>query len=294
MKVVVTADDFGVTHGVNEAVSEAHEFGTLSSTSIRTNGVAYKEGVTLLKSRLKGIGVGLHLNLTDGPSHTPSLSNEQGVYSRSFISYYREIKSGQPHLKQSIKNELRAQFEIIKRDSIRVDHIDGQDHIHMIPEIFEIVCQLASDYGVKAVRLSNEPFFLISNIQQLRRSAMQLGFVKNFILSSFAATNLRLLKKYNLVSTNRYFGVLYTSNMNLDVFTRAIDYGLYNKVESIEIALHPGYSHFPSDVKFTSDFFRKYETSKARDSERKSLLSQQMKNLLSKKQIEICRFSDLA
>ncbi len=61
MKLIINADDFGLSPGVNEAILELGKLGTVTSTTVMTNMPYYKDIVKLLS--LKNIGIGLHCNL---------------------------------------------------------------------------------------------------------------------------------------------------------------------------------------------------------------------------------------
>ena len=71
--LIVNADDLGWTEGVNRGIAEAHAHGIVTSTSLLANGGAFVSGVELALSR-QGLGVGVHLNLSDGaPLAAPEL-----------------------------------------------------------------------------------------------------------------------------------------------------------------------------------------------------------------------------
>ena len=87
-KLIVNADDFGLTEGVNRAVIEGHVHGIITSASLLANGAAFGSAVAMSKSYAK-LGVGVHLNLTEGrpvsaPSEIPSLANSQEFFRRLF------------------------------------------------------------------------------------------------------------------------------------------------------------------------------------------------------------------
>jgi predicted glycoside hydrolase/deacetylase ChbG (UPF0249 family) len=69
--LIVNADDLGWTQGVNRGIAEAHRNGIVTSTSLLANGCAFEEGV---QSALQSprLGVGVHLNLSDGKPLAPA------------------------------------------------------------------------------------------------------------------------------------------------------------------------------------------------------------------------------
>ncbi|PYT99697.1 MAG: hypothetical protein DMG34_20285 [Acidobacteria bacterium] len=68
--LIVNADDLGWTPGVNRGISEAHRNGIVTSTSLLANGCAFDDGVRLSRE-LPRLGVGVHLNLSDGKPVAP-------------------------------------------------------------------------------------------------------------------------------------------------------------------------------------------------------------------------------
>src|SRR3989441_11370082 len=65
-RLVVNADDFGLSAGVNRGILEAHAAGVVSSVSVLVNTPGGTDGARLLRGIGPGLGGGLHLNLTTG------------------------------------------------------------------------------------------------------------------------------------------------------------------------------------------------------------------------------------
>src|ERR1700681_530321 len=80
--LIVNADDLGWTEGVNRGIAEAHRHGIVTSASFLANGAAFASGVEVARLT-PGLGVGVHLNLSDGEpvverQLVTSLLNERG------------------------------------------------------------------------------------------------------------------------------------------------------------------------------------------------------------------------
>ena len=80
-RLIVNADDFGWTEGVNRGILEAHRNGIVTSTTVLANGAAFDAAMGLARRELR-LGVGVHLNLSDGAPilprwEVPSLGNVQ-------------------------------------------------------------------------------------------------------------------------------------------------------------------------------------------------------------------------
>lgn len=146
LKLIVNADDFGLTRGCNEGILEAYNNGIVTDTTILINGKYADEAIKM--ARENGIErMGLHLNLTSGfsvlpPDEIPSLINENG-------RFYNRVKYLLPvvNLKDAEK-ELRAQIEKFYKTGIGLTHLDCHHHLHMYEGLSDIVIALASELKV--------------------------------------------------------------------------------------------------------------------------------------------------
>lgn len=157
--LVVNADDFGLTESVNRGILEAHTRGILTSTTILANGAAFDSAAALAR-QAPDLGVGVHLNLTEGrpvasPAEVSSLLNEHGRFLRSAAALMRKVLTGRLRADE-IERELSAQIEKVQRADIRVTHLDGHKHVHMLPGILPVVLRVAQRYGIPAMRWAVE------------------------------------------------------------------------------------------------------------------------------------------
>lgn len=157
--LIVNADDLGWTAGVNRGIAEAHRNGIVTSTSLLANGGAFADGVKTA-SELPGLGVGVHLNLSDGKPTAPaeqvkSLVNEGGEFAGGPETLLLRLtgKSLQPKV---VEIEWNAQIEKVCAAGIRPTHLDGHKHVQMLPGLFGIALRLAKKHGIAAVHISNE------------------------------------------------------------------------------------------------------------------------------------------
>lgn len=138
-KIIVNADDFGLTPGVSAGIFYAHQHGILTSTTAMVNTEFSRESLEEVK-RCPNLGVGLHLVLDDGQpvsSSVRSLTDHSG----NFLKGKSLIKSAG---KQDIKEELEAQLDLLYRWDIDVTHIDSHHHMHLhIPDALEAVMEVA-------------------------------------------------------------------------------------------------------------------------------------------------------
>lgn len=146
-KLIVNADDFGLTTGVNRAIIESFQSGSISSTTLLVSALETGNAVEL--SRLNPeLGVGLHFNLTLGqpisaPDQVRSLVKADGTfYSRS--EAYRNMLLRRCRV-ADIEREFLAQVTKYQEMGLSMTHIDSHQHIHLFPQVFDIIAQFCSD-----------------------------------------------------------------------------------------------------------------------------------------------------
>ncbi|NRS46943.1 chitin disaccharide deacetylase [Brevibacillus sp. HB2.2] len=143
MKLIVNADDFGYSKGVNLGIVEAHREGVVTSATLMVNMEGFEHAVGLAKEH-PTLGVGIHLVLTCGSpvsQDVPSLTDGEGRFRR-----------GQDHLisaaPEEIERELRAQLGRFVASGLKLTHIDSHHHVHAHPAVLPIVLKLAEEYRV--------------------------------------------------------------------------------------------------------------------------------------------------
>ena len=157
--LIVNADDLGWTLGVNRGIADAHRNGIVTSTSLLANGPAFEDGVKTA-SELPRLGVGVHLNLSDGTpvaaaNEVKSLLNQSGEFSGGPESILFRLTTNSMDAKE-VETEWNAQIEKVKAAGIRPTHLDGHKHVQMLPGLFGIALRLAKKHGIEAVRVSHE------------------------------------------------------------------------------------------------------------------------------------------
>ncbi len=147
-RIIVNADDFGLTKDISDRIVEIYKKGNLSSTSIMVNTPATDYALELAKNNL-GLGIGLHFNITEGKSISgrSTLTNSEGIFLDKFKLifglYLFKIKT------YDVLDELEAQYDYLKKKGLYITHIDSHEHIHMNPKIFKIVADFAKSKGIK-------------------------------------------------------------------------------------------------------------------------------------------------
>ena len=155
--LVVTADDYGLTRGVSEAILDAHERGVLTSTSVLVLGSGFEDTVGLLPA--SGIGAGVHLAAVgeDPPllpaREIPTLVDKRGRLARSWRSLLPRVMAGRVD-PGDLEREFGAQIDAVRDAGVTVTHLDTHQHVHLWPAIGNVVLRLASARGISAVRIT--------------------------------------------------------------------------------------------------------------------------------------------
>src|SRR5258708_4636961 len=157
--LIVNADDLGWTDGVNRGILEAFHNGIVTSTSLLANGAAFAGGVETARSAA-GLGVGVHLNLSNGrpvadQEIVTTLVNNDGEFTGGPESLLLRRARGGLSLAE-VESEWDAQIQKIRDAGIEPTHLDGHKHVHMLPGLFEIALKLAKRHAIGAIRVSLE------------------------------------------------------------------------------------------------------------------------------------------
>jgi len=237
-RLIINADDFGLCESVNKGIVEAHTKGILTSTTIMTNMPAADQAVELAKN-LPTLGVGVHLNLTNGKPVCQDaiikyLLNAEGNFSLSPGKLaLASLITGK--VRTAIETELASQIQWLIDKDIKPTHLDSHKHIHSFPSIFPIVCRLAKRFGIPAIRYTFEP-----------KQLCQLPWPVTDRESRKRASLVRTMAKINrwqnpaFFKTDALLGVAHVGTINA-AFMRAVS--LYNTASTAELMTHPGYTY---------------------------------------------------
>jgi hopanoid biosynthesis associated protein HpnK len=162
-KLILNADDFGISPEVNEAIERAHCDGVLRAASLMVAAPATEDAVERAR-RMPDLAVGLHVVVVNGRpalplDQVPDLVDERGEFlidlvGAGFRFFFR------PGVRRQLEAEIRAQFERFAATGLPLDHVDAQCHMHVHPTIFRLILKVGREYGMRAIRIPREPFAL--------------------------------------------------------------------------------------------------------------------------------------
>ncbi|HEV2329412.1 MAG TPA: hopanoid biosynthesis-associated protein HpnK [Verrucomicrobiae bacterium] len=158
-RLIVNADDFGLSRSVNEAVVRAHREGILTSASLMVSEAGFEEAVQLAKDN-PGLGVGLHLTLLQGHStlpkdKIPGLVNSRGEFSTNPVGVGMAYFF-QRGLREQLRAEVHAQFAKFHSTGLPLDHVNGHLHLHLHPVIFNLLMEDAGTLGIRHFRFTRD------------------------------------------------------------------------------------------------------------------------------------------
>jgi chitin disaccharide deacetylase len=241
-RLVVNADDLGLTIGVNDGIFDAHRHGILTSASLFANAPATPDAVR--RTRLHpSLGVGVHLALVDGvpvlpPTHVPSLVEGDGRFRHSWKPFIVACLRGQVSLAQ-VEYELTAQVQRVLGAGITPTHLDAHKHVHGYPPIFAIVAGLAARFGIPVVRVPYERSFplRVPSGDRRTRSTVRRQALLNAATWPWARRNARTADSLDL-RTPQFIGRMHTGVLDkpaLHALLRSTGPGI------TELMVHPGY-----------------------------------------------------
>jgi predicted glycoside hydrolase/deacetylase ChbG (UPF0249 family) len=273
--IIIHADDLGLSKGFNLGIRKAASEGSLTSTCIRVNGTAYKEAVEEFVPDFPNIGLGLHLNIVEGQTLRTDagvsslLCDESGRFKNGFGGLFR-LRRNRAFLDE-LEQEYRNQIEVALKDLGSLDHLNSHQHSHAIPEIFELTCHLAEEYGVPYVRLPRETWYWAGPFSRHLHPLYLPNIAKWLILNTFSRRNKRIADRYKVQTNDAFVGIIYTGFMNGTSLIEGLrPYIGENK--TIEVLLHPAIPTGAQDEYFLDPGIRDYVINDRRNTELEALL----------------------
>jgi hopanoid biosynthesis associated protein HpnK len=236
-KMIINADDFGLCEGVNKAVTEAHRNGVLTSATIMANMPGTDKAIAIAE-KMPSLGVGIHLNLTEGrpvssDRRVEPLVDEAGDF--KYSAYKLAAKSFvNKEIFKALEIELAAQIKSIIDKGIKPTHLDSHKHFHCFGPIYKIVCSLAERFGIGAVRWPWEPATVCDG------DWPKVGFgdrMRALLLRQMTLNCQKIDSRF--IKNDIFFGAAHTGKID-DKFWEEIGKTQFAGVA--EVMTHPGYA----------------------------------------------------
>jgi len=293
-RLIVNADDFGLTAGVNRAVLEAHRRGIITSTTLMANSRAFAGAAEMARSAAgveQKFSVGCHVVLMDGEPLLPAetvrtLLEPQANGAARFRDNLNDfvVASFRHKLNpQEIENEAAAQIERLKSSGIQPSHFDTHKHAHMFPAVLRPLLRAANSTGVRAVRNPFGQIWPLPVSSLLRTRQVWKRFAQLNVLRRLAGPFRSEVARHGLRTTDGSLGVLATGSLDMKLFTAMIE---AMPEGTWEFVCHPGYNDAELDQVHT-------RLRQSRDQELQLLISPEAKAVLERRGIELISYHEL-
>ncbi len=278
LKLIINGDDFGMAQNINEGILKAHTHGILTSTSIVPQGLAFDHAVDILKKN-PSLDVGIHLTLIEEtpllrPEEVPTLVNKSGKFFSNAKQFFKRYLLGRIS-KDDVQRELEAQFKKVLNTGIKITHIDGHQHMHVLKDVFNATIKLAFKYDIPVIRIPEEKIKLHNFFRKKVLPRILSLYVLNFISRQRRNEN-------NLIHTDHFAGFLFGGKLNKNNLLTLLQHLPGSGV--CEVMCHPGmkdnssiYSHWGSNW----------------SSELDALTDKDILNFINEKGIELVNFDTL-
>jgi len=288
-RLIVNADDFGFTAGVNRAIVEAHTRGIVTSSTLMANGRAFEDAVRLAKT-MPQLSVGSHVVLIDGApvldaKRLPSITSESPSGSRfrdGLKSFAVRALAGRLN-PDEIEAEASAQIRKLQAAEIGVSHVDTHKHTHLFPAVLRPLLQAARTCGVRAIRNPFGPRTPLKSSELLTRPNLWTRYAQVRVLRTLAAKFRNAVKREGILTPDGTLGIVVTGALDERLFhaiANAIPEGTW------EFVCHPGYND--DDLKSAKTRLRE-----SRETELRVLTLPEAKQLLLSHQIELISYRGL-
>ncbi|NXG26030.1 YDJC deacetylase, partial [Grallaria varia] len=299
VKLIITGDDFGYCPRRNQGIVECFLAGAISNVSLLVNGSAAADAAKL--ARRYNIPIGLHANLSEGSpvcevlKTNSSLLNQDGFF-HGKMGFRTALSKGLLNMSE-VKQELKAQVELFHELTGHLPpHMDGHQHVHVLPEVRHVFAEVLEEYGIKYTRVPIEPG--LHNCDWIPPSLMD--FYLGVEEDSFNTVD--VFTKHGIRWPDIYIGLsTMGKNMSVSSIWSAIDSAILEVTAragspggtvTIELMVHPGYPSVPpvgGCGQGPDDFSQSWE----RLHELQTLIKPELQSHYTSRNIQLCSFKDL-
>ncbi len=288
-RLIVNADDFGFTRGVNRAIVEAHISGVVTSSTLMANGSAFEHAAQMAKT-VPNLSVGCHVVLLDGK---PVLDTQNIRTLLSHVSGSARFRDGLKSFAalaltgqldpDEIEAEASAQIRKVQSAGISVSHVDTHKHTHLFPAVLRPLLRAAAACGVRAVRNPFGSRRPLRSHELFARPGLWTRYAEVRILRGFAGKFRTAVDREGFVTPDGTLGIVVTGALDEKLF-RAIAENIPEG--TWEFVCHPGYND--DDLRTARTRLRE-----SRETELAVLTLPEARQLLSQEGIKLISYQDL-
>ena len=280
-RLIVNADDFGLTLPITEGTIDAFERGILTSASLVATGAAFDRAAQYAATH-PDLDSGVHLMIVQGepvlpPDNVPSLVQQDGKFLPGYGEFMARYLSGGVR-DEEVEAEWTAQIARVRGAGVRMTHLDSIQHLHLVPGLFRIALRIARANGILAMRFPRVPTVLRrAEKGTVRRS---LEFLP---LRLMEQSNLPYLNSSGIRTPDRFFGFHSAGHLDQKAL-RSVLFGVPQGTS--ELVCHPGHGEPDSSPIVAWEYEWRAEL--------EALTSPESRRIIESQGIELTTFSDLA
>ncbi len=294
-KLIVNADDLGLTVGVNRGIVESHSGGVVSSATLMANGAAFADAVTAARSA-PNLSVGCHVVLVDGTPVSPpdAVDTLLAIRSAEPEKFYSSLSAFAARAMlggfdpDQLVAEITAQIRKIQSTGLQVTHLDTHKHAHIFPEILAALLRAARICGVPAIRNPFVPLPAMPARQFKGKPDLWKRYGQVRMLHTFSHQFHQRTKRAGLLTPDGVIGVIETGSVESLGYSSLLRQTIANLPEGTwEFVCHPGYD----DADLRRAGTRLLES---REEERRLLTSAELRRFLEEQKIQIVSYREFA
>ena len=239
-RLIINADDLGLTVGVNRAIVEAHQRGVVTSATMMANAGAVQDAVS--RTHAARLSLGCHVVLIDGapllpPQNVSSLIVNAAHFHDGWLGFANRALRKRFDEDQIVA-EVEAQIRKIQQHGLTVTHIDSHKHVHLLPPVLAPILQAAKACGVRAVRNPFAPLKPLAVAHLARRPRLWTRYTEVRLLRRFSTDFRKTVADAGMFTTDGTFGIVTTGSLDEQLFAAivgSLPEGTW------ELVCHPGY-----------------------------------------------------
>ena len=244
-RLIINADDFGLTSGINRAIVEAHQHGVVTSATLMATGRAFDEAVKMARTAPQ-LSIGCHVVLVDGEPllpapQVPTLLAAAGQ-ERHFRNSIGEVAAAALRGRidpAQVEAEATAQMRKLQTAGLALSHFDTHKHAHMFPAILRPLLRAARACGVRALRNPFAPMKPLAFAHLLRRPRLWKRYSEVTALRRLLDNFRSAAQEEQMLTSDGTFGIDATGALDEQLFEAivgSVPEGTW------EFVCHPGYN----------------------------------------------------
>jgi predicted glycoside hydrolase/deacetylase ChbG (UPF0249 family) len=230
--LIINADDLGYTRGVNRAVVQCVTKGLLRNATVMANGEAFQDAIDAaasMRASCERFGVGVHLVLTElspvaRPEEISDLLDDEGLLPKSPTQLFAALHRGKIK-SRSLFRELDQQVAKVVDHGVRPTHLDSHKHVHVLPQILDVVIRIARKYSIRWIR---RPFDrtslrpMIGAVDPGKKAALCKQHLKARLIEIYRPAFLYRIRHAGMRVPDHFFGISLTGLWNERVLVQLL------------------------------------------------------------------------